>query len=63
MANITNSEYRPVIMSLNGMVCSGHWLASQVGIKILQEGGNAIDAAVVTAAALNWFHCRVCFPG
>ena len=44
---------RPVVMGRNGMVCAGHPLASQAGISVLQKGGNAVDAAIAVAAALN----------
>ncbi len=44
---------RPVIMGTNGMVTSGHYLASRIGLHILEEGGNAVDAGVSMGFALS----------
>src|SRR5437016_3631197 len=46
------SGHRPVVMGCNGLVATGHHLASQAGIQVLQAGGNAFDAAVAVAAAV-----------
>ncbi len=47
------SAFRPSVMGSNGMVTSGHVLASQAGIQTMMAGGNAVDAAIATAAALG----------
>src|ERR1700730_16121442 len=46
-------QTRSEVMARTGMVTTVQPLAAQAGLRILQQGGNAIDAAVATAAALN----------
>jgi gamma-glutamyltranspeptidase / glutathione hydrolase len=50
--NYSSQPTRPIVMGTNGMVASGHPLASQAAARVLQDGGNAIDAAVTAAGVL-----------
>ncbi len=62
---ITGGPYstRSPVMARHGMVCTSHPLATQVGIDILKQGGNAIDAAIATNAALGFLEPTGCGIG
>jgi gamma-glutamyltranspeptidase/glutathione hydrolase len=44
---------RPELRGSFGMVSSTHWLASAAGMAVLEDGGNAFDAAVATGLVLQ----------
>ena len=47
------SSRRNVVYGKNGMVAASQSLASQAGLSVMRQGGNAIDAAIATAACLT----------
>ncbi|TNU73564.1 gamma-glutamyltransferase family protein [Miniimonas arenae] len=44
---------RPELVGTFGMVASTHWLASAAGMAVLEEGGNAFDAAIAAGLVLH----------
>jgi gamma-glutamyltranspeptidase/glutathione hydrolase len=58
-----NKSARPVIMGRNGMVSAGHSLGALAGVRVLQEGGNAVDAALAAAFVMAVVKPEACGPG
>lgn len=54
---------RPELRGTFGMVASTHWLASAVGMAVLERGGNAFDAAVATGFTLQVVEPHLNGPG
>ncbi|HEX6174248.1 MAG TPA: gamma-glutamyltransferase, partial [Candidatus Binatia bacterium] len=54
---------RPVVMGQNGVVSAGHPLGALSGVKILQEGGNAVDAALASAFVMSVVKPEASGPG
>src|SRR6266850_6219028 len=47
----------------HGIVATTHPLAAQIGLEILKQGGNAVDAAIATNAAMGLMEPMSCGPG
>jgi gamma-glutamyltranspeptidase / glutathione hydrolase len=54
---------RPELRGTFGMVASTHWLASAAGMAVLEQGGNAFDAAVATGFTLQVVEPHLNGPG
>ena len=44
---------RPVLQGTHGMVSAGHYLAAAIGQRVLEQGGNAVDAGIAAGLALT----------
>jgi gamma-glutamyltranspeptidase/glutathione hydrolase len=54
---------RPELRGTFGMVASTHWLASAAGMAVLEQGGNAFDAAVAAGFTLQVVEPHLNGPG
>jgi gamma-glutamyltranspeptidase/glutathione hydrolase len=54
---------RPELAGTHGMVASTHWLASAVGMAVLEFGSNAFDAAVAAGLTLQVVEPHLNGPG
>ena len=50
---MTGFTTRPVVQGRHGVVAAGHYLAAELGSRVLGEGGNAVDAGVAAVFALT----------
>jgi gamma-glutamyltranspeptidase/glutathione hydrolase len=65
MANINAGTFttRPEIEGTFGVCATTHWIATAVGMSILEKGGNAFDAGVAAAFTLQVVEPHLCGPG
>jgi gamma-glutamyltranspeptidase/glutathione hydrolase len=54
---------RSVVLARQGMVATSHPLAAQIGLDVLKNGGNAVDAAIAVNAALGLMEPMSCGIG
>jgi gamma-glutamyltranspeptidase / glutathione hydrolase len=54
---------RSMVVAADGMSATSHPLAAQAAVRLLQEGGNAVDAAIAAAVLLGFCEPQMCGIG
>ena len=57
---MSTTTTRPIIMGRKGVVTAGHYLAATAGHRMIENGGNAIDAAAAMSFCLNLLEPQSC---
>lgn len=57
------NQSRSISYSTHGVVATSHALATQAGVRILEKGGSAVDAAIAANAVLSVVEPMMCGPG
>jgi len=57
------NQSRSIVYSTHGVVATSHALATQAGVRMLERGGSAVDAAIAANAVLSVVEPMMCGPG
>lgn len=57
------NQSRSIVYSGHGVVSTSHALATQAGVRVLERGGSAVDAAIAANAVLSVVEPMMCGPG
>lgn len=57
------NQSRSIVYSPHGVVSTSHALATQAGVRALERGGSAVDAAIAANAVLSVVEPMMCGPG
>lgn len=57
------NQSRSIVYSRHGVVSTSHALATQAGVRVLERGGSAVDAAIAANAVLSVVEPMMCGPG
>ncbi len=57
------NQSRSIVFSRYGVISTSHALATQAGVRVLERGGSAVDAAIAANAVLSVVEPMMCGPG